>query len=84
MGACRVIVRNSARKHGIADDDGVEAASWPLVSVSLDDEDPRRFLRLGFDTHGRLLELVVLVWDDGTEELIHAMKCRPKYLGLLG
>lgn len=43
-----------------------------------------RFLRLGFDGQGRLLELVVLVWDDGTEELIHAMKCRPKYLGMLG
>lgn len=39
---------------------------------------------LGFDTHGRLLELVVLVWDDGSEELIHAMKCRPQYLGMLG
>lgn len=50
----------------------------------LDDDDPRRFLRLGFDTHGRLLELVVLVWDDGSEELIHAMKCRPQYLGMLG
>jgi hypothetical protein len=49
----------------------------------LDDDDPRRFLRLGFDTHGRLLELVVLVWDEGSEELIHAMKCRPQYLGML-
>jgi hypothetical protein len=27
---------------------------------------------------------VVLVWDDGSEELIHAMKCRPQYLGILG
>lgn len=79
-----MIVRPSARKHGVGDDDGIEAASWPLVSTPLDDEEPRRFLRLGFDTRGRLLELVVLVWDDGTEELIHAMKCRPQYLGLLG
>ncbi|MCX8455559.1 hypothetical protein [Paenarthrobacter ureafaciens] len=77
-------VRRSARKHGISSNDAIEAATWPLVSVPLDDEDPRRFLRLGFDTHGRLLELVVLVWDDGSEELIHAMKCRPKYLGMLG
>nr|WP_091183914.1 hypothetical protein [Microbacterium humi] len=78
-----MIVRSSARKHGISEDDGIEAATWPLVSVPLDDEDPCRFLRLGFDTHGRLLELVVLVWDDGTEELIHAMKCRPQYLGMV-
>lgn len=78
-----MIVRGSARKHGVSDEDGTKAATWALVSVPLDDEDPRRFLRLGFDTHGRLLELVVLVWDDGTEELIHAMKCRPQYLGMI-
>lgn len=76
-----MIVRRSAHKHGIGSADGIEAATWPLVSVPLDDDDPRRFLRLGFDTHGRLLELVVLVWDDGSEEL---MKCRPQYLGMLG
>ncbi|WP_269048550.1 hypothetical protein [Paenarthrobacter sp. Z7-10] len=64
--------------------DGIEAATWPLVSVPLDDDDPCRFLPLGFDSQGRLLELVVLVWDDGSEELIHAMKCRPQYLGMLG
>jgi hypothetical protein len=79
-----VIVRPSAHKHGISSEDGIEAGAWPLVSVPLDDDDPRRFLRLGFDTHGRLLELVVLVWDDGSEELIHAMKCRPQYLRMLG
>lgn len=79
-----MIVRRSAHKHGISSSDAIEAATWPLVAVHLDDEDPRRFLRLGFDTKDRLLELVVLVWDDGTEELIHAMKCRPQYLGLLG
>lgn len=54
------------------------------MAVPLDDEDPRRFLRLGFAAKGRFLELVVLGWDDGTEELIHAMKCLPQYLGLLG
>jgi hypothetical protein len=30
-----------------------------------------------------MLETVVLVWDDGTEELIHAMKIRPQYERLL-
>ncbi|WDF35093.1 hypothetical protein PTW37_16450 (plasmid) [Arthrobacter agilis] len=79
-----MIVRHSAQKHGISPTDGIEAATSPLVSVPLDDDDPRRFLRLGFDTHSRLLEVVVLVWDDGGEELIHAMKCRPQYLTMLG
>lgn len=78
-----MIVRASARRHGILDEDSVVAASAPLVSGPLDDENPQRQLRLGFDTQARLLETVVLVWDDGTEEVIHAMKCRPQYLHLL-
>ncbi|SJM68299.1 hypothetical protein FM112_13310 [Gulosibacter sp. 10] len=40
-------------------------------------------MRLGFDTKSRLLETVVLLWDDGTEELIHVMKARPQYVRLL-
>ncbi|MFT4028571.1 MAG: hypothetical protein QM675_01745 [Protaetiibacter sp.] len=78
-----MIVRASARKHGVPPDDSIAAASSPLVSGALDDDNPQRQLRVGFDTQARLLEVIVLVWDDGTEEIIHAMKCRPQYLGLL-
>jgi hypothetical protein len=78
-----VIVRGSALKHGILEDDCLNAAAWPALTASLDDANPGRQLRLGFDTHGRLLELIVLVWDDGTEELIHAMRARPQYVRLL-
>lgn len=83
MVAHRVIVRGSALKHGISLEDSIKAATAPLVAAALDDEDPRRFLRLGFDTSGRLLETVVLLWDDGTEEIIHSMKARPQYFDLL-
>ena len=78
-----MIVRVSARKHGIGDEDSIAAATTPLVSGPLDDEMPQRQLRIGFDTQARLLETVVLVWDDGTEEVIHAMKARPQYINLL-
>lgn len=37
----------------------------------------------GFDTRGRLLEVVVLVFDSGNELIIHAMKARPQMLDLL-
>lgn len=53
------------------------------MSGPLDDDEPQRQLRVGFDTQARLLETVVLVWDDGTEEVIHAMKCRAQYRRLL-
>lgn len=78
-----MIVRHSARKHGISDEDAVHAATWPAITFALDDENPQRMLHLGFDTKGRLLELVVLTWDDGTRELIHAMLARPQYMRLL-
>lgn len=78
-----MIVRASARKHGVTDEDATAAASSPLVAGPLNDENPQRQLRIGFDTQARLLETVILVWDDGTEEVIHAMKCRPQYLDLL-
>lgn len=60
-----MIIRGSAHKHGIRDEDALAAATWPAVTVALDGENPQRLLHIGFDTQGRLLETVVLVWDDG-------------------
>ncbi len=78
-----MIIRASARKHGVSDEDAIEASTWPVMRFALDDHHPQRVMHLGFDTRGRLLETVVLVWDDGTEEIIHAMKARPQYARLL-
>jgi len=54
-------------------------------SLVVDDlgEDPDRWLVLGPDTAGNLLELVVLVSTEGDEIIIHAMPMRPKYRRLL-
>lgn len=82
MGTC-VIVSPSARKHGISDEDAIAAAKSVLAGGPLDDEDPRRELRIGLDSAGRLLEIVVLLWDDGEEEIIHAMKARAAYRRLV-
>ena len=76
-------IHDSALKHGITPDDIQQAASWPAWIEELDENSPARQLRLGFDTQGRLLETVVLVFDSGNELVIHAMKVRPKMLGLL-
>lgn len=76
-------VHDSALKHGVSEDDARQAASWPLWIEDLDDNSPSRQLRLGFDTQGRLLETVVLVFDSGNELVIHAMKARPQMLDLL-
>lgn len=78
-----ISVHASARKHGIADGESIQAATWPLWIEPLDEENPQRELRLGFDTNGRLLEVVVLTFDSGNELIIHAMKARPQYVSLL-
>lgn len=76
-------VHPSALKHGIDPEDAIHAATWATWIEDLDDDSPARQLRLGFDTHGRLLETVVLVFDSGNELVIHAMKARPQMLDLL-
>ncbi len=78
-------IHPASRKHGVRDEDALQAATWPLWIEPLD-EDTGEFtkeLRLGFDTQGRLLETVVLTAEDGDELLIHAMPARRKYIELL-
>lgn len=76
-------VHDAALKHGIDREDVIQAATWSVWIEDLDDDNPHRQLRLGFDTHQRLLEVVVLVFDSGNELAIHAMKARRQYLDLL-
>ncbi|WP_311201362.1 toxin [Corynebacterium sp. p3-SID1056] len=77
-------VRGNATKHGITPKDSITAATSGCVfSAALDEEHPQRELRLGFDGSSRLLEIVVLVWDDHSETIIHSMKARKKYRALL-
>jgi len=78
-----VKVHDSATKHGIDPDDAVHAAEHAVFVSDLDEESPARQLRLGFDTAGRILEVVVLRFDSGNEFVSHAMKARPQYLDLL-
>lgn len=54
-------------------------------SLVVDDvgEDPDRWLVIGPDSAGNLLEVVVLVTFEGDELIIHAMPLRPVYRRLL-
>jgi hypothetical protein len=54
-----VRVHRSALRHGVTAEDGLYAAEHYVYVADLDDENPMREFRLGFDTAGRLLELVV-------------------------
>lgn len=77
-------IHASARKHyashRLSDERVLYAAENVLQSRPLDEEEnPQRWLMIGVDPAGRLIELVLLQFDDGREILIHAMKARKKY-----
>jgi hypothetical protein len=60
-----VEIHDSARKHGVADQDIVHAIDHALASEDAG-EDPDRRLLIGPDTAGNLLEVVVLITAEGT------------------
>ena len=67
-------IHESARRHGVADEDIQHAVAHSVIWVELGDE-PSRYLLAGPDRAGNLLELVVLVLG-GDELVIHAMPLR--------
>jgi hypothetical protein len=77
-----VEIHSSARRHGIADDDIRHAVDH---SLAVDDvgEEPDRWLVIGPDRAGNLLEVVVLITAEGNELMIHAMPLRAVYRKLL-
>lgn len=75
-------IHGSARKHGVVDQDINHAIDHPLAIDDLGD-DPDRWLVIGPDRAGNLLELVVLVTVEGDQLAIHAMPMRAKFRRLL-
>lgn len=46
-------------------------------------EDPDRWLVIGPEVAGNLLEVVVMISSEGDQQVIHAMTMRPTYRRLL-
>lgn len=77
-------IHDSARKHGVVDEDTAHAVARGLVEYDLGgDDSPTQRLVLGPDRAGNLLEVVLLTFDDGREMVIHAMPMRSKYHPLI-
>ena len=66
----------SARRHGIVDIDIIHCFDNPILVEDLDDE---LVMLVGPDRTGRLLEVGVVVGNDGPV-IVHAMEARTKYL----
>lgn len=77
-----VEVHDSARKHGVADEDTLHAIDHALAFEDAG-EDPDRWLLIGPDRAGNLLEVLVMITVEGNQIAIHAMPMRDKYKRLL-
>ncbi|HTZ87993.1 MAG TPA: hypothetical protein VMB05_15100 [Solirubrobacteraceae bacterium] len=75
-------IHPSARKHGVVDEDIRHAIDHALATEDAG-KDPDRWLVIGPDRAGNMLEVVVLVMDEGTELTIHAMRMRAKFRRLI-
>jgi uncharacterized DUF497 family protein len=77
-----VRIHDAARKHGVADEDIAHAINHALA-IEDAGEDPDRWLVIGPDRAGNLLEVVVLTSCDDEPIAIHAMSMRAMYRRLL-
>ena len=69
------VVLDSARKHGVSDDDMLHAYRNPIRVFDLDD----LVMLIGADESARLIEIDV-ARSEGIEFIVHAMTARRKFL----
>jgi len=72
----------SAFKHGVTEANIRHAVlNWKYDDIF--EDDPDKFLLIGFDSNANLLEIMYNVIDERHLKVFHAMKCRDKFLPLL-
>ena len=69
------VILESARKHGIDDEDMLHAYRNPTRVFDLGD----LVMLIGADRNGRLIE-IGLAQGEGVEFIVHAMPARPKFM----
>ena len=80
----RIIIRKSAYKHKISEADILYAYNNPYYDgpIESNESNDTRFIRLGFDTSGKLLEILYNEYKDHVC-IFHAMKCRSIFFKLM-
>ncbi|GBU22331.1 hypothetical protein R80B4_02238 [Fibrobacteres bacterium R8-0-B4] len=72
----KVVFVPSAFKHNISEENIRWALQNHLADGAIDDGDGTKFLVIGFDKAGNLLEIMYNLIDERTIKVFHAMKCR--------
>ena len=77
-----IIINESALKRKeISEEDILQALAFPLVD-RLMPEYRNKYLLIGFDRKGNLLEIMYNIRSDGGYNVFHAMKCRKEFYHL--
>ena len=75
------LFNESAFKHKFTEEDILMVFSHPLFDGLIEGYD-NKFLLTGFDTRGRILEIMYNLVDEHTAYVFHAMRCRKEYIML--
>jgi len=74
-----VTINESALRHkDITKEDILRALSLPLAD-RLMPKHQNKYLLIGFDCNGNLLEIMYNIRTDGSYNVFHAMKCRKEF-----
>jgi hypothetical protein len=73
----------SSHKHGVSEED-IRSAMETFLADGTFEDDPEKFLLIGFDTKGNLIEVMYNYSDKQAVFVFHAMKCRKEYLSQIG
>jgi uncharacterized DUF497 family protein len=74
-----IIYIPSAFKHGISAENIRWALSHHLADGTIGEADGNRYVAIGFDKSGNLLEIMYNHIDEQTVKVFHAMKCRKQF-----
>lgn len=73
----------AAFRHGVSEDN-IHWVLWHhLVDIIIEEDDENKYLIIGFDQAGNLLEIIYNIIDEQTINVFHAMKCRKAFFPLL-
>jgi len=78
----RIICKQSAYKHGITEADIRWAFNTAKYDKLVEDQD-NKYLLIGFNTKGNLIEVMYSDIGENTASVFHAMKCRKELFLLL-
>jgi hypothetical protein len=73
----------AAFRHKITEDDIRRVLSRPRFDGAIDEDDENKYLAIGFDNAGNLLEIMYNLIDEQSVNVFHAMKCRRIFLQYL-